>query len=87
MQEGRGGSVKPPPGTGGVPGYFSSGSQRGSPGAVWGWGQDGGVPVAERRWGAAAAAAAGRALGAGRGALPARPGRLEAPARHPGAAG
>lgn len=74
-------------GAGGVPGYFCSGSQRAALALSGGGGQDGGVPVAERRRGAAAAAAAGRALGAGRGAVPARPGRMEAPAWHPGAAG
>lgn len=52
-----------------------------------GAGEDGGVPVAERRWGEAPTPAAGRALGAGHGALPARPARMEAPARHLGAAG
>lgn len=65
---------------------FHSGSARGSPVPAVRARQDGGLLVAERRR-RGAEVAARRAPGAERRAGRARPGRLEVPARYPGAAG
>lgn len=69
------GSLKPSPGAGGVPGYFYSGRQRGSPGAVGGR-----AKMAASLWLSGGGERLLRLLRAGRSALgtglslPARPG-------------